>query len=213
MFTTNNISSTLQLYKNDYMHLIAADVPLTQNGEADARDAGTLLRDRGMKFDVTFTSNLERAWYSIVVFFPLLFECVYLFVSICLSACVTRRTAAIIMASSGQSNVEVIRSWRLNERHYGMLQGHKKNCPKLARAFGEDLLMEWRKSYHTPPPSIDDEEAMQKLGRESRTMSTSLMDPRYVETSPYENHRNRFLLLLSFSSFLFSSSFVFVFPE
>jgi bisphosphoglycerate-dependent phosphoglycerate mutase len=118
----------------------------------------------------------------------------YLFVTICL--CVIRRTAAIIMASSGQSNVEVIRSWRLNERHYGMLQGHKKNCPKLARAFGEDLLMEWRKSYHTPPPSIDDEEAMQKLGRESRTMSTSLMDPRYVETSPYENHRNRFSLLI-----------------
>lgn len=104
----------------------------------------------------------------------------------------SRRTCAIILASSGQSHIEVVRSWRLNERHYGMLQGHKKSCPKLAKAFGEDTLMEWRKSYHTSPPSIDDEDAMRKLGREGRSTSTSLMDPRYVETGPYDAHRNRY---------------------
>ena len=135
------------------------DVPLTLNGEDDGRDAGTLLLDRGLKFDVAFTSNLERAW----------------------------RTCALVLSSSGQSNVEVVRSWRLNERHYGMLQGHKKNCPKLAAAFGEDKIMDWRKSYHTPPPSLDDAEAMSKLGREALMTSTSLMDPRYVEGSMFSN--------------------------
>lgn len=95
------------------------DVPLTKYGEADGRDAGALLRDRGLKFDVAFTSNLERAW----------------------------RTCALILAASGQSHCETVQSWRLNERHYGMLQGHKKNDPVLLAALGEENVMNWRKSY------------------------------------------------------------------
>lgn len=67
------------------------DVPLTQNGELDAYDAGTLMGKRGLKFDIAFTSKLERAW----------------------------RTCAIALAASGQSHVETIRSSFLNERHYG----------------------------------------------------------------------------------------------
>lgn len=67
------------------------DVPLTSHGEADARDAGALIGQRGLKFDVAFTSNLERAW----------------------------RTCAMVLAESGQSTVETVRTWRLNERHYG----------------------------------------------------------------------------------------------
>jgi broad specificity phosphatase PhoE len=67
------------------------DVPLTPHGEAEAIDAGHLMGDRGIKFDVAFTSNLERAW----------------------------RTCALALASSGQSSVETIRSSSLNERHYG----------------------------------------------------------------------------------------------
>jgi 2,3-bisphosphoglycerate-dependent phosphoglycerate mutase len=67
------------------------DVPLTENGEMDARDAGSLLHEREMKFDVAFTSDLERAW----------------------------RTCAIVLSAANQSGAEVIRSWRLNERHYG----------------------------------------------------------------------------------------------
>ena len=67
------------------------DVPLTKNGEADAFDAGRLIGQRKLKFDVAFTSKLERAW----------------------------RTCAIALSASGQSGVKTIRSKRLNERHYG----------------------------------------------------------------------------------------------
>lgn len=67
------------------------DVPLTEQGEADAVDAGVLIGERGLKFDVAFTSNLERAW----------------------------RTCALTLAAAGQSGVEIIRSSMLNERHYG----------------------------------------------------------------------------------------------
>jgi 2,3-bisphosphoglycerate-dependent phosphoglycerate mutase len=67
------------------------DVPLTKHGELDAKDAGVLLGERGLKFDVAFTSDLERAW----------------------------RTCAIALSAADLSSVEVVRSWKLNERHYG----------------------------------------------------------------------------------------------
>lgn len=67
------------------------DVPLTAHGEVDAIDAGILMGERGLKFDVAFTSNLERAW----------------------------RTCALTLAAAGQSGVETVRSSMLNERHYG----------------------------------------------------------------------------------------------
>ena len=139
------------------------DVPLTAVGEADGKDAGNLLRDRGLKFDVAFTSNLERAW----------------------------RTCAIILSASGQSNVEVVRSWKLNERHYGILQGHRKNSKRLFDAFGEETVMEWRKSYHMAPPAVDDMEMLERLGGvDSFNLATSLMDPRYVEIAPYSEQRS-----------------------
>ncbi len=74
------------------------DVPLTPGGEADAQDAGNLIGERGIKFDVAFTSNLERAW----------------------------RTCAIVLSASGQSSVETQRSWLLNERHYGGKHSYPK---------------------------------------------------------------------------------------
>jgi hypothetical protein len=86
------------------------DVPLTSDGEEDAVDAGRVMKKRGLQFDVAFTSNLERAW----------------------------RTCALTLAAAGQSGAaETIRSSQLNERHYGALQGHRKDCPKLAAAFGQ----------------------------------------------------------------------------
>ena len=135
------------------------------------KNAGDLLRDRGLKFDVAFTSNLERAW----------------------------RTCAIILSASGQSNVEVVRSWKLNERHYGILQGHRKNSQKLFDAFGEENVMEWRKSYHMAPPEVDDIEKLELLGGvDSFNLATSLMDPRYVENAPYSEQRNRVIRTGSF---------------
>ncbi|KAJ1436646.1 phosphoglycerate mutase 1 family protein [Ochromonadaceae sp. CCMP2298] len=102
------------------------DVPLTAHGEADAIDAGTLMGERGLKFDVAFTSNLERGW----------------------------RTCAMTLAAADQSSTETIRSSMLNERHYGALQGHKKDCPVLIDAFGIEKMLEWRRSYGTAPPSL-----------------------------------------------------------
>ena len=75
------------------------DVPLTKHGEADARDAGSLIQKRGLKFDIAFTSNLERAW----------------------------RTCETVLAESGQSNIETVRTWKLNERHYGGMYIHVLN--------------------------------------------------------------------------------------
>jgi 2,3-bisphosphoglycerate-dependent phosphoglycerate mutase len=75
------------------------DIPLTAHGEADARDAGRLLGERGLKFDIAFTSTLERAW----------------------------RTCAIALSEANQTSTEVLRSWKLNERHYG---GEDRICIK-----------------------------------------------------------------------------------
>lgn len=108
------------------------DIPLTQTGEADAIDAGKLMGERRLKFDVAFTSSLERAW----------------------------KTCSLALAAAGQQNIEQIRSYKLNERHYGALQGHLKHSDSLLEAFGEEKVMEWRRSYHTPPPSRDDMENM-----------------------------------------------------
>mmetsp|Transcript_22842 Transcript_22842/g.51253 ORF Transcript_22842/g.51253 Transcript_22842/m.51253 type:complete len:433 (-) Transcript_22842:131-1429(-) len=129
------------------------DVPLTAHGEADAIDAGTLMGERGLKFDVAFTSNLERAW----------------------------RTCALTLAAAGRSNTETIRSSMLNERHYGALQGHKKDCSKLAAAFGDDTVMEWRRSYSVAPPSLYSVEFLKKMGPAGLLQAASEMDPRYID--------------------------------
>ena len=115
------------------------DVPLTEIGAADAVDSGHLMGERGFKFDVAFTSSLERAW----------------------------KTCTLALKASGQPNIEIIRSWRLNERHYGILQGHQKNASYLVNAFGEDQIIEWRRSYHTAPPSPEEVEQMDENKREA----------------------------------------------
>ena len=83
------------LWNNEKRFTGWCDVPLTQNGEADAHDAGNLMGERGMKFDIAFTSELERAW----------------------------KTCKIVLNAAKQSHTPSIRSFRLNERHYGALQG------------------------------------------------------------------------------------------
>jgi 2,3-bisphosphoglycerate-dependent phosphoglycerate mutase len=143
------------------------DVPLTSHGEADARDAGALIGQRGLKFDVAFTSNLERAW----------------------------RTCAIVLSASGQSDIETVRTWRLNERHYGALQGHLKNCPKLIESFGEDKLIEWRRSYNVRPPSLTDPAIWSKIDMNAFRLNTEHMDHRFFDQSLFSlimRHDTRF---------------------
>lgn len=112
------------------------DVPLTEAGIREAVDAGTLIGERGLKFDVAFTSNLERAW----------------------------KTCALTLNASGQPDVETIRSSKLNERHYGALQGHRKDSQLIINAYGEDTVVEWRRSYSIAPPTTDNLEFLHKVG-------------------------------------------------
>jgi len=100
------------------------DVALTDAGVAQAQRGGMLLREQGVLPDVVHTSLLTRAI----------------------------RSADIALAEAGRSWVEVRRSWRLNERHYGDLQGRDK--AQTLAAYGEEQFMLWRRSYSVPPPPI-----------------------------------------------------------
>jgi 2,3-bisphosphoglycerate-dependent phosphoglycerate mutase len=101
------------------------DVPLTPRGEDEARSAGRLLAEAGMTFDVAHTSVLTRAV----------------------------ETANLTFAELGQPWLPVQRSWRLNERHYGALQG--KNKKETAETYGAEQTHLWRRSYDVPPPPVD----------------------------------------------------------
>jgi len=103
------------------------DVRLTEKGRAEAARGGELLREQGVLPDVLHTSLLSRAI----------------------------QTANIALESADRLWVETKRSWRLNERHYGALQG-KDKAQTLAE-FGEEKFMEWRRSFDVPPPAIDPE--------------------------------------------------------
>jgi len=105
------------------------DVGLTEQGEIEARTAGRLMADEGLKPDIMFTSVLKRA----------------------------TETADLALEEAGWSDIPTKRSWRLNERHYGDLQGLNKK--ETAAKHGEDLVLIWRRSYDTPPPplEVDDE--------------------------------------------------------
>lgn len=101
------------------------DVDLTDQGIAEARRAGELLREEGFQFHVAYTSVLKRAI----------------------------RTLWNIMDVTDQMWIPVIRHWRLNERHYGALQGLNK--AETAEKYGDDQVLIWRRSYDTPPPAME----------------------------------------------------------
>ncbi|HEV7500410.1 MAG TPA: 2,3-diphosphoglycerate-dependent phosphoglycerate mutase [Vicinamibacteria bacterium] len=105
------------------------DVDLAPKGLQEAQEAGRLLREGGYTFDVAFTSLLKRAI----------------------------RTLWITLDGMDLMWVPVHRSWRLNERHYGSLQG--KNKAETAAEYGEKQVLVWRRSYGDPPPPLtrDDE--------------------------------------------------------
>ena len=115
------------------------DVRLTEKGRAEAKRGGELLAEQGVLPDVLHSSVLSRAI----------------------------QTANIALDSADRLWIPVKRSWRLNERHYGALQG--KDKAQTLEEFGEEKFMEWRRSFDVPPPEIaaDDEFAQTD-------------DPRYV---------------------------------
>lgn len=101
------------------------DVPLSEKGHEEAIAAGRLLREEGFDFDEAYTSVLKRAI----------------------------RTLWHVMEQMDLMWIPVIRSWKLNERHYGALQGLNK--AETAEKHGEDQVKIWRRSYDTRPPSLD----------------------------------------------------------
>ncbi|WP_433870403.1 phosphoglyceromutase [Saccharopolyspora sp. CA-218241] len=101
------------------------DVPLSEKGELEAKRGGELLRESGVLPDVLHTSLLRRAI----------------------------ATANIALDAADRHWIAVRRDWRLNERHYGALQG--KNKKQTLDTYGEEQYMLWRRSYDTPPPPIE----------------------------------------------------------
>ncbi len=119
------------------------DVDLSPKGEEEARRGGLLLRESGLAPDVVHTSLQRRAI----------------------------RTADLALDVADRLWIPVRRSWRLNERHYGALQG-KDKAQTLAE-FGEEQFMLWRRSYDTPPPAV---------GRDD--LNHPANDPRYADLPP-----------------------------
>jgi 2,3-bisphosphoglycerate-dependent phosphoglycerate mutase len=101
------------------------DVGLTEQGVAEAREAGRLLRADSFQFDVAYTSVLKRAI----------------------------KTLWLALEELDQMWLPVVRDWRLNERHYGALQGLNK--AETAEQHGADQVKIWRRSYDTPPPALE----------------------------------------------------------
>jgi 2,3-bisphosphoglycerate-dependent phosphoglycerate mutase len=119
------------------------DVPLTDTGVAQARQAGELLKQAGFEFDVAYTSVLQRAIWT-------LWHC---------------------LDTLERTWLPIQHDWRLNERHYGALQGLNK--ADMARQYGDEQVLIWRRSYDTPPPAL---EAADPRGQRQ--------DPRYAKLSP-----------------------------
>ncbi len=101
------------------------DVDLTARGEEEAAQAAEILSRQGMGFDRCFTSYLRRAI----------------------------KTLWIVLEAMDLMWLPAEKHWRLNERHYGSLQGRSKE--KTVREYGEDQVFSWRRSYQVPPPALD----------------------------------------------------------
>jgi 2,3-bisphosphoglycerate-dependent phosphoglycerate mutase len=119
------------------------DVDLTDTGVEQAKNAGRLLKAEGYEFDVAYTSVLKRAI----------------------------RTLWLALDEMDRTWLPVLKSWRLNERHYGGLQGLNK--ADMAKQYGDAQVLVWRRSYDTPPPALEATDPRSERG-----------DPRYAKLSP-----------------------------
>ena len=121
------------------------DVDLSDKGRSEAKQAGVLLREEGFGFDVVYTSVLKRAI----------------------------RTSWMVLDELDLLWIPAVRNWRLNERHYGALQGLNK--AETAAKHGEAQIKIWRRSYDTPPPPLTPDDPRHPSH-----------DPRYVDLKPSE---------------------------
>ncbi|HEY7474571.1 MAG TPA: 2,3-diphosphoglycerate-dependent phosphoglycerate mutase [Vicinamibacterales bacterium] len=121
------------------------DVDLSEKGREEAREAARLIAEQGMVFDVAFTSVLKRAI----------------------------RTCWIVLDGLDLLWIPMERDWRLNERHYGALQGLNK--AETAAKHGDEQTLIWRRSYDIPPPALERDDPRHPSH-----------DPRYASLSPSE---------------------------
>ena len=121
------------------------DIGLTELGISEARQAGRLMEEEGLSPDVAHTSVLSRAI----------------------------KTAELALEEMGLQNLPVRRSWRLNERHYGTLQGLDKK--ETASRHGAEQVLAWRRSYDLPPPPLEDSDPRHPIH-----------DPLYADVPPEE---------------------------
>ena len=121
------------------------DVELSENGVKEAKEAGRVLKQKGFLFDIAFTSVLKRA----------------------------NDTLTYILKEMGEENIQVKKSWKLNERHYGALQGLNKDETK--KKYGEEQVLLWRRSVDVRPPELDKSDPRYPGN-----------DPKYKELKPEE---------------------------
>ncbi len=119
------------------------DVDLTEKGTVEAKKAGELLKKEGFAFKQAFTSYLKRA----------------------------NKTLNIALDAMNLDWIPVEKSWRLNEKHYGSLQGLNK--AETAEKYGEEQVLIWRRSYDVPPAPLAKDDAR-----------SPLLDPRYADVNP-----------------------------
>ena len=101
------------------------DVELSEQGVREAKEAGKVLKEKGYHFDLAYTSVLKRA----------------------------EHTLDLILKEMGEENIEIKRSWRLNERHYGALQGLNKD--ETRKKYGDEQVLLWRRSSDVRPPELE----------------------------------------------------------
>jgi 2,3-bisphosphoglycerate-dependent phosphoglycerate mutase len=117
------------------------DVGLTPKGEVEAKDSGGLLSKKNIEIDIVFTSVLKRAI----------------------------DTMEICLKQMKKNNIEAIYNWRLNERHYGALQGLNKAATALK--YGDEQVLIWRRSYDIRPPELDwDDERHPRVDEKYKTL-------------------------------------------
>ena len=121
------------------------DVDLTPTGVEQAQQAGRLLKAEGYDFDIAYTSVLKRAI----------------------------RTLHLALDEMDRLWLPTVKHWRLNERHYGALQGLNK--AETAQKHGDEQVLIWRRSYDTPPPALEPTDPRSERG-----------DPRYARLQPGE---------------------------
>ncbi|CAB1367586.1 2,3-diphosphoglycerate-dependent phosphoglycerate mutase [Denitratisoma oestradiolicum] len=128
------------------------DVDLTAQGLAEAQAAGQLLKQEGYAFDVAYTSVLKRAI----------------------------KTLWTVLEEMDRMWIPIHHSWRLNERHYGALQGLNKS--ETAAKYGDEQVLVWRRAYDTPPPALEEGDERLEIG-----------NPRYGDLAPAQFPRTECL--------------------